>query len=109
MSQVAGRNMTVEEDFFENAYLLYSYFSNLVLGSGIPCYLLGDPVEDDPKYTWSEYRIWYNQCLVAMLQFPWMDYFELIPWPDRVFLPGGNHGRRNSRTGGISTWVDDGF
>jgi hypothetical protein len=23
-----------------------------------------------------------------MLQFPWMRHFEVMPWPDRVFLPG---------------------
>ncbi|MCG3196962.1 MAG: hypothetical protein GHCLOJNM_01443 [bacterium] len=88
MSSAEGKRMDRSADFFENAYLMYSYFAHLVKDAGIPCYLLADPVEDDPQYTWEEYRLWYNQCLVALLQFPWMKHFEVMPWPDRVFLPG---------------------
>lgn len=88
MSSAEGSPMSRYDDFFESAYMMYSYFAHLVKGTSIPCYLLADPVEDDPQYTWDEYRRWYNQCLVAMLQFPWMKDFEVMPWPDRVFLPG---------------------
>jgi hypothetical protein len=88
MSRAEGKRMDRNADFFESAYLMYSYFANLVKGTGIPCYMLADPVEDDPQYSWEDYRKWYNQCLAAMLQFPWMRHFEVMPWPDRVFLPG---------------------
>lgn len=88
MSSAEGAPMSRKEDFFESAYMMYSYFAHLVKGTSIPCYLLADPVEDDPQYSWDEYRLWYNQCLVAMMQFPWMNDFEVMPWPDRVFLPG---------------------
>jgi hypothetical protein len=59
-----------------------------VEGTDLPCYLLADPVEDDPQYTWTDYSRWYKQSLVAMAMFPWMNRFEVMPWPDRVFLPG---------------------
>jgi hypothetical protein len=88
MSKAEGKQMDRNNDFFESAYLMYSYFAYLVKGTSVPCYMLADPVEDDPQYSWEDYRKWYNQCLVAMLQFPWMDDFEVMPWPDRVFLPG---------------------
>ncbi len=90
MSKAEGKPMDRNADFFESAYLMYSYFAYLVKDSGIPCYMLADPVEDDPRYSWEDYRKWYNQCLVAMLQFPWVHDFEVMPWPDRVFLPGYN-------------------
>lgn len=88
MSKAEGKPMDRNNDFFESAYLMYSYFAYLVKGTSVPCYMLADPVEDDPQYSWEDYRKWYNQCLVAMLQFPWMGDFEVMPWPDRVFLPG---------------------
>lgn len=88
MSEAEGKPMDRNADFFENAYLMYSYFAHLVKSSSVRCYLLADPVEDDPQYSWEDYRKWYNQCLVALLQFPWMHDFEVMPWPDRVFLPG---------------------
>jgi hypothetical protein len=90
MSKAEGKRMDRNDDFFESAYLMYSYFANLVKGTNLDCYMLADPVEDDPKYSWEDYRKWYSQCLVAMLQFPWMKHFEVMPWPDRVFLPGYN-------------------
>lgn len=92
MSASEGRRMTREEDFFESAYLLYSYFANLAYGTDAPCFMLADPVEDDPQYTWENYRIWYRQSLVTLLSFPWVDRFEVMPWPDRVFLPGYSMG-----------------
>jgi hypothetical protein len=88
MSSAEGKRMDRNADFFESAYLMYSYFANLVKGTSVSCYMLADPVEDDPQYSWEDYREWYNQCLVAMLQFPWMNEFEVAPWPDRIFLPG---------------------
>ncbi len=92
MSRSEGRRMTRDEDFFESAYLLYSYFANLTYGTDVPCFMLADPVEDDPQYTWDDYKDWYEKSLVTMLLFPWVDHFELMPWPDRVFLPGHTMG-----------------
>ncbi len=78
--------------FFDSAYLLYDYFVNLVRGSDLILYLLGDPVEDDPSHRWDEYDVWYKECLVAKLMFPDVNTYEAMPWPDRIFLPGYSTG-----------------
>lgn len=83
-----GRQFTRNRGFFESAWILYSSFANLVRQSEKRMYLLADPVEDDPNYKWEEYHIWYNQCLVSKLMFPWVADYEVMPWPDRIFLPG---------------------
>lgn len=74
--------------FFDIAYLLYDYFVNLTKGTDHTLYLLGDPVEDDPSHKWDEYDQWYKECLIAKLMFPSINTYEIMPWPDRIFLPG---------------------
>lgn len=77
-----------EKTFFQSAYALYDYFVELVRGSGKRLWLLGDPVEDDPRHEWAEFSRWYRHCVVAKLLFPEVTAFEAMPWPDRIFLPG---------------------
>jgi hypothetical protein len=77
-----------EKSFFASAYALYDYFVELAAGSGKRLYLLSDPVEDDPNHAWSEFEQWYKHCVVAKLFFPSVAGFEVMPWPDRIFLPG---------------------
>jgi hypothetical protein len=74
--------------FFDSAYVNYDYFVNLVIDSPRRLYLLADPVEDDPQYRWDEYHQWYRECLVAKLMFTTINTYEVMPWPDRIFLPG---------------------
>ncbi|MEM2848955.1 MAG: hypothetical protein QXI36_01615, partial [Candidatus Bathyarchaeia archaeon] len=69
---------------FEHAYLEYTYFENLVEGIGKTLILLMDPKSDDPNYTWSDYREWYEKTVVATLMIN-STCFELLPWPERVF------------------------
>ena len=78
--------------FFDSAYVNYDYFTNLVADSPLKLYLLADPVEDDPSYKWNEYDKWYKECLAAKLLFPLIDTYEIMPWPDRIFLPGHSIG-----------------
>jgi glycerophosphoryl diester phosphodiesterase len=73
---------------FENAYLEYSYFANLARGALKPMWFLVDPVEDDPRYTWSEYRSWFHETLTAALFFPEVSRYEVTPWPERVLGAG---------------------
>jgi hypothetical protein len=87
-----GQQETRDTGFFETAYLLYSSFANLTKGTSLPMYFLIDPVEDDPKYEWEEYHIWYEKCIVACLMFPSVTRYEVMPWPDRIFLPGHRTG-----------------
>ena len=81
-----------DKSFFVSAYALYDYFVQLVAGSDKRLWLLGDPVEDDPNHKWSEFEVWYRHCVVAKLLFPEVDGFEVMPWPDRIFLPGYSTG-----------------
>jgi hypothetical protein len=78
--------------FFDSAYVNYDYFVNLVADSDLRLYLLADPVEDDPSYKWDEYDKWYKECLAAKLMFPMVNTYEIMPWPDRIFMPGHSIG-----------------
>lgn len=87
-----GRQETRDSGFFESAYILYSYFANLCKGTELKLQLIADPVEDDPSYGWDQYAQWYERCLAAQLLFPSVKDFEVMPWPDRIYLPGYNTG-----------------
>ncbi|MGV3720659.1 MAG: hypothetical protein ACO1SX_07090, partial [Actinomycetota bacterium] len=83
----------MEPRLFENSWLMYSYFANLLDGfPEKPLYLLADPVEDDPSRSWAEYEKWYKSVLAASLLFPQARGYEVMPWPERIYLPGGATG-----------------
>jgi hypothetical protein len=86
LDRTSDETMTI----FDSAYLLYDYFVNLVKDSSKQMYLLGDPVEDDPNYSWDSYEQWYREGLTAKLLFPSIDTYEVMPWPSRVFRPGSS-------------------
>ena len=77
-----------DRSFFGSAYLLYDYFVQLAVASDRKLWLLVDPVEDNPEHEWSEFEEWYRHCVAAQLMLPEVDAFEVMPWPDRIFLPG---------------------
>jgi hypothetical protein len=81
-----------DKSFFTSAYALYDYFAALTANRDKKLWLLADPVEDDPKHTWAEFEEWYRHCLAAKLMFPAIDTYEVMPWPDRIFLPGQETG-----------------
>jgi hypothetical protein len=81
-----------EKFFFDSAYVLYDYFVELTAGTGKRLWLLADPVEDDPRHEWKEFEAWYRHCVAAKLLFPDVDAYEVMPWPDRIFLPGYHTG-----------------
>ncbi|UCG15331.1 MAG: hypothetical protein JSV19_08525 [Phycisphaerales bacterium] len=83
-----GQYESPQASFFTSAYALYDYFVQLVTGSGKRLWLLADPVEDNPNHKWSEFEQWYRHSVVAKLLFPEVNAFEVMPWPDRIFLPG---------------------
>ncbi len=76
------------KDFFTSAYVLYDYFTQLTVESDKKLWLLVDPVEDNPNHKWSEFAQWYKHCIAAMLLMDDVDSYEIMPWPDRIFLPG---------------------
>ena len=77
-----------DPSFFSSAYALYDYFVQLAVGTDKKLWLLVDPVEDDPKHKWQEFKQWYEYCVVSMLLMRDIDKYEIMPWPDRIFLPG---------------------
>jgi hypothetical protein len=83
-----GNYISSEKSFFASAYSLYDYFTQLTVGTDKKLWLLVDPVEDDPNHTWNEFEEWYEHCIAAMLLMPGVDSYEIMPWPDRIFLPG---------------------
>lgn len=74
--------------FFGSAWALYDYFVQLARGTNRKLWLLVDPVEDNLDHTWDSYLQWYLESSVAMLLQREVESYEIMPWPDRIFLPG---------------------
>jgi hypothetical protein len=74
------------ERTFEAAYLEYSSLDAMTRPTGKQVYFLTDPIEDDPDYSWENYKKNYEDTFVAQLLFPQISQFEVLPWPRRIFL-----------------------
>lgn len=79
----------LQERTFETAFLEYGAMQNLVRATGRTVWYLNDPIEDDPKRDWDDYRRNWESTLVASLLQPEVWRFEVAPWPERVF--GGRY------------------
>lgn len=75
----------VRERTFETAFLEYGAMQNLVRSTGRTVWYLNDPIEDDPKHDWDDYRANWESTLVASLLQPEVWQYEVAPWPERVF------------------------
>jgi hypothetical protein len=73
------------ERTFETAYLEYGIMQELTRGTGREMWFLHDPIEDNPRYSWSDYRKNYRSTVVASLLHPGVNQYEVCPWPRRVF------------------------
>ena len=73
------------ERTFETAYLEYCIMQEMVRGTEKRMYFLHDPIEDNPAHDWNDYRSNYICTLVASLLQPDIWYYEVCPWPNRVF------------------------
>lgn len=73
------------ERTFETAFLEYGSMQNLVRATGRTVWYLNDPIEDDPKHDWEDYRVNWESTMVASLLQPDVWQFEVAPWPERVF------------------------
>lgn len=85
------------ERVFECSFLEYGIMQELVRGTDRKMWLLQDPIEDNPAYTWEYYRSAYLQGLTAALLQPEMHQYEICPWPSRVWMgkyPRGENGVR---------------
>ena len=73
------------ERTFETAFLEYGVMQELSRGTGRRMWFLHDPIEDNPAFTWEDYRRDYQKTLVASLLHPLVSHYEVCPWPARVF------------------------
>ncbi len=73
------------ERTFETAFLEYGVMQELVRGTKRRMWFLHDPIEDDPKHTWRDYRENYLKTVVASLLHPHISHYEVAPWPSRIF------------------------
>ncbi len=74
------------ERTFETAFLEYGAMADLVRGTEHRLWLLHDPVEDDPRHAWDDYRSNWERTVVASLFHTHVADFEVAPWPRRVFV-----------------------
>jgi hypothetical protein len=74
------------ERTFETAFLEYGALNNMVQATGKRMWFLADPVEDDPNHDWDDYRANYECTVIASLFFPDVWRYEVMPWPDRVWM-----------------------
>jgi hypothetical protein len=74
------------ERTFDTAFLEYGAMQNLVRASGRRVWYLNDPIEDNPRHTWVDYRTNWENTLTASLLQPevWRD--EIMPWPQRILV-----------------------
>ena len=73
------------ERTFETAFLEYGVMQELSRGTERRMWFLHDPIEDNPGFTWEDYRRDYQRTLVASLLHPMVSHYEICPWPARVF------------------------
>lgn len=78
-----------KERTFETAFLEYGAMQNLVRATGRSVWYLNDPVEDNPRHDWTDYRRNWESTLVASLLQPEVWQYEVAPWPERIF--GGKY------------------
>lgn len=84
---------------FETAFLEYGVMQELVRGTGRRMWFLHDPVEDNPEYTWEDFRSHYLETVIASLLHPNVHRFEVSPWPTRVFT--GIYPKKSAMGSGI--------
>lgn len=90
----AGRTA---ERTFETAFLEYGVMQELVRGTGRAMWFLHDPIEDNPRHDWDDYRRNYVATLVASLLHPDVWRYEVSPWPRRVFEGRYPRGRQDAK------------
>ena len=70
---------------FETAFLEYGAMQNIVRASGKRVWYLNDPIEDNPRHAWWDYRTNWESTLVASLLQTEVWHYEIMPWPHRIF------------------------
>lgn len=74
-----------KERTFETAFLEYGVLVNMVKNNSRKMWFLADPIEDDPRHSWNDYKTNYEATLIASLMYPEVTDYEVMPWPHRIF------------------------
>lgn len=74
-----------KERVFENAFLEYGSMISMIAPTGKKIFLLTDPIEDWPR-TWEDYKRNYEATFTAQLLYPSVADYEVMPWPQRIYL-----------------------
>jgi hypothetical protein len=74
-----------KERVFENAFLEYSSVLSMTAPTKKTVYFLTDPIEDGVR-SWDDYKRNYEATFTAELMFPTVNHFEVMPWPNRIYL-----------------------
>jgi hypothetical protein len=74
-----------KERVFENAFLEYGTMISMIRPTGKKIFLLTDPIEDWPR-TWDDYKRNYQATFTAKLLYPSVADYEVMPWPNRIYL-----------------------
>lgn len=74
-----------KERVFENAFLEYGSMYSMTKPTGRQMYFLTDPIEDRAR-TWDDYKRNYQATFTAQLMYPQVDHYEVMPWPNRIYL-----------------------
>ena len=78
-------NGVKKERVFENAFLEYGSMLSMTAPTGRQMYFLTDPIEDRTN-TWDDYKRNYQATFTAQLMYPSVDHYEVMPWPNRIYL-----------------------
>lgn len=87
-----------QELTFQNAYLEYGAIRSMTKGSGKRIYFLTDPVGDNPKHSWQDFRLNYEKTLIAELMYPSVNHYEVMPWPHRIYYGKYRFAGSNKKT-----------
>ncbi|MCF3112163.1 hypothetical protein LL912_25470 [Niabella sp. CC-SYL272] len=74
-----------KERVFENAFLEYGSMVSMTAPTGKKMFFLTDPIEDWPR-TWDDYKKNYEATFTAQLLYPMVADYEVMPWPNRIYL-----------------------
>ena len=72
------------ERTFVTAFLEYGVMQELVRNTSRRMWFLNDPIEDNARHDWNDYKYNYKATLIASLLHPKVWHYEICPWPSRV-------------------------
>ena len=98
-------NGITKERTFESAFCEYGVLNNLVRSTGKKMWYLNDPVEDNPGYSWADYKMNWESTLTASLLWTDVYRYEVMPWASRVFM--GSYPEKNLRDLGPNEKPED--